>query len=463
MSAKVPLRLVGDGRGCRSALRTPHSAFLVTTPSAAGTTTCASRSPTAATSAAPTACRRTSTFLDRTELLTFEEIARVRPRRGRAGHRQGPAHRRRAADAEGPAQAGAHARRDPGHQDVGLTTNGILLADQAAGALRRRPAAAQRLARHARPGRFRELTRRDGLEKVLAGLDAAKRAGFDPIKVNAVAIRGFTEHDVVPLARYCRDNGFELRFIEYMPIGAEAWERDKVFFAHEILELIDREVGATRPGELTTRPPRRSDFDYRDGGGRVGIIASVSRPFCHHCNRIRLTADGKLRNCLFALDETDVKGLLRAGTLDENELAEVIRRTRLGEVGGARDQHREVREARPHHARHRRVMPGYVETTMNPRDEFDDDRGPDDSADPEPVIRELRTEMIRQQAQIDQIAAAAHDRAEEIAILRAPLAELQSRSDASRTRYRRSLRMWVLVGVLYGLALGVALSFLLRP
>ena len=89
--------------------------------------------------------------------------------------------------------------------------------------------------------------------------------------------------------------------------------------------------------------------------------------------------------------------------------------------------------------------------------------GPDDSADPEPVIRELRTEMIRQQARIDQIAAAAHDRAEEIAILRARLAELQSRSDASRARYRRSLRMWVLVGVLYGLALGVALSFIFRP
>lgn len=100
---------------------------------------------------------------------------------------------------------------------------------------------------------------------------------------------------------------------------------------------------------------------------------------------------------------------------------------------------------------------------MNPRDDYDDDRGPDDSADPEPVIRELRTEMIRQQARIDQIAAAAHDRADELAILRARLAELQSRGDATQARHRRSIRMWVLAGAVYGLALGIALSFILRP
>src|SRR5205823_12902246 len=117
---------------------------------------------------------------------------------------------------------------------------------------------------------------------------------------------------VVPLARYCREHGFEMRFIEYMPIGAEAWERDKVFFAREILDLIAREVGELVPAGSDPTAPA-VDYDYRDGGGRVGVIASVSRPFCHHCNRLRLTADGKLRNCLFALDETDVKGPLRSG------------------------------------------------------------------------------------------------------------------------------------------------------
>ena len=161
---------------------------------------------------------------------------------------------------------------------------------------------------------------------MLAGLEAAKGAGFAPIKVNAVAIRGFAELDVVPLARYCRDNGFELRFIEYMPIGADAWERDKVFFAREILDLIQSEVGAIEPANSDPAAPA-VDYRYRDGGGIVGVIASVSRPFCQHCNRLRLTADGKLRNCLFALDEIDVKGLLRSEVLDENALEESIRRS----------------------------------------------------------------------------------------------------------------------------------------
>jgi cyclic pyranopterin phosphate synthase len=164
------------------------------------------------------------------------------------------------------------------------------------------------------------------LEKVLAGLEAAKRAGFDPIKVNAVAIRGFAEHDVVPLARYCRENDFELRLIEYMPIGAEAWEREKVFFADEILELIGREVGELVPADADPTAPA-AEYRYRDGGGSVGVIASVSRPFCHHCNRIRLTADGKLRNCLFALDEADVKTLLRTGPETDPAIAELIRRS----------------------------------------------------------------------------------------------------------------------------------------
>ena len=161
------------------------------------------------------------------------------------------------------------------------------------------------------PGRFRELTRRDGLEKVLAGLDAAKRAGFDPIKVNAVASAAFTEHDVVPLARYCREHGLELRFIEYMPIGADTWERDKVYFAHEILELLEREVGPLVPARTTTRGPGAWTSTTPTAAG-----GSASSPRCRgrsasSCNRIRLTADGKLRNCLFALDETDVKRLLR--------------------------------------------------------------------------------------------------------------------------------------------------------
>jgi cyclic pyranopterin phosphate synthase len=266
-------------------------------------------------------------FLDKGELLTFEEIAhfvrvavplgidKVRLTGGEPLMRKGLATLVRLL-------AGI-----PGLKDIGLTTNGLLLADHAAdlhaAGLRRLNVSLDTLD----PGRFRELTRRDGVEKVIDGLLAAKRAGFRPVKVNAVAIRGFVEHDAVPLARFCRDHGFEMRFIEYMPIGADAWEREKVFFAREILDLLDRDIAPLAPApDYDPRAPAM-DFDYADGGGRVGLIASVSRPFCRSCNRLRLTADGKLRNCLFALDEVDVKALLRAESPDDARLADVIRAT----------------------------------------------------------------------------------------------------------------------------------------
>src|SRR5262249_52420733 len=129
-----------------------------------------------------------------------------------------------------------------GLKDIGLTTNGLLLAEQAEtlfkAGLRRINISIDTLD----PARFRQITRRDGLDKVIDGIAAAKRAGFNPVKINAVSIRGITEDEVVPLARFARSHGLELRFIEYMPIGADAWERDKVYFAHEILEQLERDV-----------------------------------------------------------------------------------------------------------------------------------------------------------------------------------------------------------------------------
>lgn len=125
-----------------------------------------------------------------------------------------------------------------------------------------------------------------------------------------------TEAEVVPLARFARSEGLEMRFIEYMPIGADHWERDKVYFAHEILEQLDREVCPLVPVQDYDRRAPAMEFRYIDGGGRVGIIASIS-PFCMSCNRVRLTAEGKLRNCLFALDEVDLKPLLRSGAAEE--------------------------------------------------------------------------------------------------------------------------------------------------
>ena len=264
-------------------------------------------------------------FREKSELLTFEEIAhfvkvavplgidKVRLTGGE------PLMRR------GMPDLVAMLAAIPGIRDIGMTTNGILLADQVAelydAGLRRLNVSLDTLD----PGRFRELTRRDGMEKVIEGLFAAKKAGFDPIKINAVSIRGVTELDAVPLARFARDNGFELRFIEYMPIGADTWEREKVYFAHEILEQLEQEFGPIVPApDYDPRAPAM-DFVYADGGGRFGMIASVSRPFCRSCNRIRLTAEGKLRNCLFALDEADVKPFLRDDH-DDERLAETIRR-----------------------------------------------------------------------------------------------------------------------------------------
>jgi cyclic pyranopterin phosphate synthase len=264
------------------------------------------------------------TFMERSELLSFEEIAhfvRVAATLGIDKIRLTggePLMRR-----DIPRLASMLVAV-PGIRDVGLTTNGLLLAEQAKplydAGLRRINVSLDTLD----PGRFRQLARRDGLDRVLAGIDAAKRAGFDPVKVNAVIIRGVNDCDVVPLAHRARTDQWEMRFIEYMPIGADPWERGKVFFGHEILEAIERDVAPLAPaGDYDPHAPAM-DFTYADGKGRVGLISSVSRPFCRSCNRVRLTCDGKLRNCLFALDEVDVKGLLR-GQGDDAALAEVIR------------------------------------------------------------------------------------------------------------------------------------------
>jgi cyclic pyranopterin phosphate synthase len=213
----------------------------------------------------------------------------------------------------------------PGIKDVGLTTNGMLLAPMAR---QLRDAGLERInisLDTMDPAKFERLTRRTGFEQVIEGILAAKETGFDPVKINAVAIRGVTEDDVAPLARFSREHGLELRFIEYMPLDAgHQWEREKVLFAADILEILTRDVGPLAPSADQDPRAPALDYEYRDGKGRVGFIASVSRPFCLSCNRLRLTSDGKLRNCLFALDETDVRALLRGGASDE-AIAQAIR------------------------------------------------------------------------------------------------------------------------------------------
>lgn len=200
----------------------------------------------------------------------------------------------------------------PGLRDLALTTNGILLAEQAE---RLHAAGLRRLNVHLDTldaARFKEITRREGLDRVLAGLDRAEALGFGPIKLNAVAVKGVIEPDLVPLARLGRERGWQVRFIEFMPLDADGrWRRDQVFTAEEILAVLGREVAPLAPAPGQDPHDPASEYLYADGRGSVGLIASVTRPFCRSCNRIRLTADGKLRNCLFALSELDVRALLR--------------------------------------------------------------------------------------------------------------------------------------------------------
>ena len=213
----------------------------------------------------------------------------------------------------------------PGIEDLALTTNGVLLAEQAQAlydaGLRRLNIHLDTLDRE----RFRKITRRDDFDRVMRGIETAQRLGFGPIKINAVAVKNLVEPDIVPLARFGREHGIEIRYIEFMPLDSQGiWDRDRVLLTDEMLAMLARDIGLLR--EIPDRDPRApaTEYEFEDGIGRVGFIASVSRPFCLNCNRIRLTADGKFRYCLFAIEETDVRSLLRNGASDE-AIAEAIR------------------------------------------------------------------------------------------------------------------------------------------
>jgi len=205
--------------------------------------------------------------------------------------------------------------------DLSLTTNGIKLPAMAdalrEAGLKRVNVSLDTLDRE----RFRALARRDRLADVLAGLDAARRAGFTPIKVNAVLMRGFNDDEAVPLARWARENGFEVRFIEWMPLDfGRTWSREKLVPAREILDRVHAAFPLEiMEGEDPSAPATR--YRYLDGGGTVGVIASVTRPFCGHCDRIRLTSDGQIRTCLFARNEYDFRKVMRGGGSDDEIVA----------------------------------------------------------------------------------------------------------------------------------------------
>jgi GTP 3',8-cyclase len=208
--------------------------------------------------------------------------------------------------------------------DISLTTNGYLLERQVgrlvAAGLRRINVSLDSLA----PDRFFQLTRRDSLAQVLAGLEAAQaHPELRPIKVNVVALRDFTEAEVLRFAEFAREQPYEVRFIEFMPLDADqAWDRDRVLPNAEIRAMIDA-VYPLEP-ERRERHSTARRWHFADGRGSIGFISPVSEPFCGDCNRIRITAEGMLRTCLFSLHETDLRAPLRAGATDD-ELAAVIR------------------------------------------------------------------------------------------------------------------------------------------
>ncbi|MFP6674824.1 MAG: GTP 3',8-cyclase MoaA [Pirellulaceae bacterium] len=214
----------------------------------------------------------------------------------------------------------------PGIDDIALTTNGMLLAEQASAlreaGLNRVNISLDTLDEET----FQRISRRPGVDQTIAGIDAALEVGFELVRLNAIAIRNLTEGELVPLARFARERGLELRFIEFMPLDAEQhWQSDQVLSGNEIRETIQREVG-----ELTAAPrPDASqpavDYQYTDGGGTIGFINPVSEPFCGTCNRLRITADGKVRNCLFSTDDYDVLALMRDGA-DDREILDLVQR-----------------------------------------------------------------------------------------------------------------------------------------
>jgi cyclic pyranopterin phosphate synthase len=200
---------------------------------------------------------------------------------------------------------------------ISMTTNGLTLARRAAGLVAAGLDRVNVSLDTLDPARFHELTRRNRLSDVFSGLAAAREAGLTPVKVNTVLMRGVNEDEAVPLLRYCLDNGYQLRFIEQMPLDPQhGWNRDDMVTAEEILAALRTGFTLTpEPGDRGGAPAERWLVD--GGPAVVGVIASVTRPFCAACDRTRLTADGQVRNCLFSQSETDLRSLLRGGASDE--------------------------------------------------------------------------------------------------------------------------------------------------
>ncbi|HXF41681.1 MAG TPA: GTP 3',8-cyclase MoaA [Blastocatellia bacterium] len=262
-------------------------------------------------------------WIDRREILTFEEISRIARLFTGLG-----VEKIRITGGEPLVRKDLHSlirmlSSLEGVDDLCLTTNASLLTEQiddlAAAGLKRINVSIDTLD----PEKFKQITKRGDLSKVLDGIFAAKKLGVQPIKINAVIERGTNEDDIIPLVEFSRENGFAMRFIEYMDVGnANNWISEKIVSKKEILERIDARYPLRKVGRDNGTAPS-VDYEFIDGVGSLGVIASVTEPFCASCTRARLTADGKLVTCLFSDHGHDLKSLIRSGATDE-QLTEVI-------------------------------------------------------------------------------------------------------------------------------------------
>jgi GTP 3',8-cyclase len=264
-------------------------------------------------------------FKPRNEILSFEEIESFTRVMARLG-----INKVRLTGGEPLVRADLHLLVEklvaiPGIHDVAMTTNGILLAEQAAAlkaaGLHRLNISLDAMSEAA----FQKISRREGLHRVFDGIFAAQREGFERIRLNAVAIQGITEAEVVPLVEFARRHDLELRFIEFMPLDAEGkWQSDQVLSGKTIRRMLEEAILPLVPVDRTDMSQPAMDYEFVDGRGRIGFINPVTEPFCGDCNRLRITADGKLRNCLFSTTEWDARALLRTGASDE-EMVQLVR------------------------------------------------------------------------------------------------------------------------------------------
>ncbi len=206
----------------------------------------------------------------------------------------------------------------PEIQEIAMTTNAILLerfaAELRAAGLHRINISLDTLDTQ----QFKEITRRDNLEDVMRGIQAAQEAGFEEIRLNAVAVKGLIESQIIPLTRFCLEHALKLRFIEFMPLNSSGrWSDEDVLTGAKIRNMIEQEMGELMPVQRLDPAQPASDFRLAEHDGSIGFINSVSEPFCQACNRLRLTADGKIRNCLFSEEEWDLRSLLRTEATDQ--------------------------------------------------------------------------------------------------------------------------------------------------